>query len=114
VIQQPGGGSHEFTIETSVTDALDEYLDEAVDEIANVFLPELASDHIRIYRRTLEEPIVLTGRMANVPGIVKEFETRLSAALDREVTARAPDDPTLSPARGAHRIASRFVEIEDW
>ena len=114
VIQQPGGGSHEFTIETSVMDALDEYLDEAVEEIANVFLPELASDHIRIYRRTLDEPIVLTGGMANVPGIVDEFESRLSAALDHEVTARAPDEPTLAPARGAHRIASRFVEIEEW
>jgi hypothetical protein len=112
VIQQPGGGSHEFTIEDSVMDAVDEYVDEVVDEIANTFLPELANDNIRIYQQTLDRPIVLTGGMACIPGTVTEFEDRLSDTLDREVEAIAPDRPVTAAAEGAHRIAGRLVDSD--
>lgn len=110
VIQQPGGGAHEFTIERSVMDALDEYVDEAVDEIANTFLPQFANDYIKTYKRTLDEPIVLTGGMACVPGIVDEFEERLSEELKRDVDVVAPDDPVTAAAEGAERIVERLVE----
>ena len=108
VIQQPGGGSHEFTIEHSVMDACDEYLDEAVDEVANGFLPELANDYMKVYQLALDEPIVLTGGMACIPGIVDEFEERLSNALNRNVTVMVADRPDLSAAVGAHMIAERL------
>jgi hypothetical protein len=112
VIQQPGGGSHEFTIERSVMDAVDEYVDAAVEEVANAFLPELANDHIKVYQLALDRPLVLTGGMACIPGIVAEFEERLSAELDREVDAVAPDQPALSAAVGAQRIARRLVDAD--
>ncbi|MFB6101041.1 MAG: hypothetical protein ABEJ73_00565 [Haloplanus sp.] len=112
VIQQPGGGSHEFTIERSVMDAVDEYVDEAVDEVANAFLPELANDHIKVYQLALDRPIVLTGGMACIPGIVEEFEERLSEELQRDVEAVAPEQPELSAAVGAQRIARRLVDAD--
>jgi actin-like ATPase involved in cell morphogenesis len=112
VIQQPGGGSHEFTIERSVMDAVDEYVDEAVEEVANSFLPELANDHIKVYQLALDRPVVLTGGMACIPGIVDEFEARLSEELDREVEATAPDEPALSAAVGAQRVARRLVDAD--
>jgi hypothetical protein len=112
VIQQPGGGSHEFTIERSVVDAVDEYVDEAVEEVANAFLPELANDHIKVYQLALDHPIVLTGGMACIPGIVNEFEKRLSEELGREVSAIAPEEPALSAAVGAQRIAARLVDAD--
>ncbi|WP_435067372.1 hypothetical protein [Haloplanus sp. C73] len=112
IIQQPGGGSHEFTIERSVMDAVDEYVDDAVEEIANAFLPELANDHIKVYQLALDQPIVLTGGMTCIPGIVEEFEERLSESLQRDVSAVAPDDPSLSAAVGAQRIAQRLVDAD--
>ncbi len=114
IIQQPGGGTHEFTIERSVMDALDRYVDEAVDEIANEFLPQLANRYIKIYKQTLEEPIVLTGGMACIPGLVEEFENRLSKELQHEVEVTAPEEPVTAAARGAQRIAQRFVEDETY
>ncbi|MFB6222859.1 MAG: hypothetical protein ABEH86_04190 [Haloarcula sp.] len=110
IIQQPGGGSHEFTIERSVMDALDEYLDDAVDELANTFLPELANDYMKVYQLALDRPIVITGGMACIPGIVEEFEERLSAELNREIEVIAADEPDVAPTVGAQRIAERLVE----
>jgi len=110
IIQQPGGGSHEFTIERSVMDAVDEYVDDAVDELANTFLPELANDYMKVYQLALDRPIVLTGGMACIPGIVEEFEERLSAELNREIEAIAADEPDVAPTVGAQRIAARLVE----
>jgi actin-like ATPase involved in cell morphogenesis len=112
IIQQPGGGSHEFTIERSVMDAMNDYLDEAVDTVANEFLPELANDHIKVYQLALDEPIVITGGMACIPGLVAEFEARLSDTLDREVEATAAQAPDRAAARGAQRIADRLLEAE--
>jgi len=110
IIQQPGGGTHEFTIERSVMDAVDEYLDDTVDELANTFLPELANDYMKVYQLALDRPIVLTGGMACIPGIVEEFEERLSEELNREIEATAADQPDIAPTTGAQRIATRLVE----
>ncbi|SFG06626.1 hypothetical protein SAMN04488063_1316 [Halopelagius inordinatus] len=110
VIQQPGGGSHEFTIERSVMEPLDDYLDDAVDEVANNFLSQLANDHMKPYQLALSKPIVLTGGMACIPGIVAEFEERLSEELNRDVECVAADQPDIAPAEGARRIAERLTE----
>ena len=110
IIQQPGGGTHEFTIERSVMDAVNEYLDDSVDELANTFLPELANDYMKVYKLALDRPVVLTGGMACIPGIVEEFEERLSEELNREVTATAAKEPDVAPTVGAQRIAARLVE----
>jgi hypothetical protein len=110
VIQQPGGGSHEFTIERSVMDACNQYLDEAVDEVANSFLPELANDYMKVYQLALDQPIVLTGGMACIPGIVEEFEERLSEELQRDIEAVAADEPDIAATIGAQRIAEKLGE----
>ncbi|WP_435182790.1 hypothetical protein [Halobellus sp. EA9] len=110
VIQQPGGGAHEFTIERSVMEPLSDYVDDAVDEVANNFLAQLANDHMKPYQLALSKPIVLTGGMACIPGIVDVFEERLSAELDRDVDCIAADRPDLAPAEGARRIAERLID----
>jgi hypothetical protein len=110
IIQQPGGGRHEFTIERSVMDAVDEYLDDVVDAFANTFLSQLANDHMKVYQLALDQPIVLTGGMACIPGVVEEFEERVSETTGREVDAVAADRPDLAATLGAQRIASRLAE----
>lgn len=112
IIQQPGGGTHEFTIERSVMDALDRYVDEAVDGIANDFLPQLANNHMKIYKHALNQPIALTGGMAAIPGLPREFENRLSTELEHEVDVVAPDEPETAAARGAFDLAQQFIEKE--
>jgi hypothetical protein len=110
VVQQPGGGSHQFTIEHAVMDAVDEYVDEAVDAVANDFLPSLASTNMKVYQLALDRPVVLTGGMVAIPGLVAEFEARLSEVLDREVEVVAPEEPVHAAAVGAHRIAERLAD----
>jgi len=110
VIQQPGGGAHEFTIERSVMDAVDAYVDDVVDEFANTFLPELANEHMKVYNLALEKPVVLTGGMACIPGIVDEFAERASDELNRDIEAVAPDEPALAATLGAQRIAERLSD----
>jgi len=110
IIQQPGGGSHEFTIERSVMDACNEYLDDAVDEFANTFLSQLANDHMKVYQLALDRPVVLTGGMACIPGVVEQFEERVSDELGRDIDAVAADRPDLSATIGAQRIAARLAD----
>ena len=112
VVQQPGGGSHQFTIEDSVMRAVDEYVDEAVEEVANGFLPKLAATNMKVYQLALDQPVVLTGGMVAIPGLVEEFERRLSDVLDREVEAVAPDHPVRAAAVGAQRIAERLAAVQ--
>ena len=109
VVQQPGGGSHEFTVDRGVRDPVDRYIDDAVDAVANEFLPELANDHMKPYQLALGRPLAVTGGMACIPGLIEAFETRLSAELDRDVEVVAPDDPATAAAEGAARIAERLV-----
>ncbi len=108
IIQQPGGGTHEFTIERSVMEALDSYLDDVVEEFANRFLPQLANKHMRVYQLALDQPIVLTGGMACIPGIVEAFEERASEELGREISAVAPERADLAATIGAQRIAAQL------
>ena len=61
------------------------------------------------YQLALGRPIAVTGGMACIPGLVEEFETRLSAELDRDVDLVAPADPATAAAEGAARIAERLV-----
>jgi hypothetical protein len=108
VVQQPGGGSHEYTIETSVMDALNWYVDEAVDYVANEFLPDLANEYMKPYQLALSHDLALTGGMACIPGMADTFEERLSDELDRDVTVVTPDEPDIAAAEGAMRIAERL------
>lgn len=111
-IPQPDGGPYEFTVERAVMDACGEYLDAVVNEFADGFLPKLANDYRRLFGRALSNPIVLSGGMACIPGIVDEFETRLTKKLQGDVDAIAPPQPERAAAQGAHRIAYRLVDRE--
>lgn len=110
VIQQPGGGSHEFTVDRGLMEPVDEYVDEVVDEVANNFLSELANTHMKPYQIALGKPIALTGGMVCIPGIAEEFEARLSEELQRDVEVVTADRPDLAAAEGAYRIAERLTE----
>jgi ribosomal protein S3 len=48
--------------------------------------------------------------MACIPGIVEEFEARVSEELGREIEAVAAERPDLSATIGAQRIAARLVQ----
>lgn len=109
VIQQPGGGSHEFTIEWSVMDAVETYLDGVVERLVGELLPELADSHRRVRRRIFDQPVVLTGGMACIPGFVAAFERRANEALDEEIEATAPERAELAATIGAQRIATRLL-----
>jgi activator of 2-hydroxyglutaryl-CoA dehydratase len=65
---------------------------------------------MKVYQLALDEPVVLTGGMACVPGVVDEFQRRLSETLQRDVAATRPDDPDLAAAQGANMIAERLSE----
>jgi hypothetical protein len=111
-VQQPGGGTYEFTIDDSVMDAVDDYLEGVVDQFANVFMPALDQDHMKIRQRALENPIVLTGGMACIPGIETEFAERVSVELGIDVRATKPEEPDTAAATGAFRIAERLIELD--
>jgi hypothetical protein len=108
MIQQPGGGRLEFTLEWSVMDAVDEYLDDVVDEFAGTFLPALSNSNMRVYRLAFDQPVVLTGGMACIPGLVEEFEKRVRDRTGEEISATRPDRPDLAATIGAYRIAARL------
>jgi actin-like ATPase involved in cell morphogenesis len=107
-IQQPGGGRHEFTVSWSIMDPVEAYLDGVVSEFTEQFLPQLANDYRRVYRPAIQKPVVLTGGMACVPGLVDAFERRVADRLDEEVTAVAPNRADLAATVGAYRIADRL------
>jgi hypothetical protein len=64
VVQHPGE-TPAFTTETTVMDA--------VDELANVFLPTAADDHPKTHRRVLDEPAVLTGGRIAIPRLDEDL-----------------------------------------
>ena len=83
-----------------------------VEEVANTFLPELANDYMKVYQLALDEPVVLTGGMACIPGLADEVETRLGEELQRDVEVVTADRPDLAAARGAQQIAERLADAE--
>lgn len=108
-IQQPGGGRHEFTVDWSIMDAVEAYLDNLVDVFIDEFLTQLSNSERRVYRLAIDRPIVLTGGMACVPGLVGEFERRVSEKVDEDISAIAPQRPEIAATVGAYRIASRLA-----
>lgn len=110
VVQQPGGGSHEFTVERGVMDAVDEYVDDAVEALVSGFLVDLERAYPEIYDRALDRPIVLSGGMACVPGLADVLATRLGRAIQRDITVTHAERPDLAAAQGAYEIAASLVE----
>lgn len=108
-IQQQGGGRHEFTLGRSIMQPVETYLDSVTDTFVGEFLPQLSGSHRRIQRLALDRPVVVTGGMACIPGLVAEFEKRVTEAVGTEITAVTTDRPDLAATIGAHRIAARLV-----
>jgi len=63
VIQQPGGGSHEFTIEWSVMDAVDAYLDRVVDIFVTEVIDRERGDHLEVGRHVVVGPEQVQARV---------------------------------------------------
>jgi len=106
-VEQGSEGTREFTVERGVMEPLDDYLDDAVAELGD-FFSRLASSHMKTYQLARARPLVVSGGMACIPGLVEALEARLAAELDRPVEMVAPDDPTTAAAEGAHRLAVRL------
>ncbi len=109
VIQQPGGGRHEFTVDWSIMDAVEAYLDRIAEVFVEEFLPQLANNHRRVYRLAFDQPVVLTGGMACIPGLTGAFERRVAGLLDEEISAIAPKRADLAATIGAYRIGERLT-----
>jgi activator of 2-hydroxyglutaryl-CoA dehydratase len=90
-------------------DAVETYLDGVVERLVGELLPELADSHRRVRRRIFDQPVVLTGGMACIPGFVAAFERRANEALDEEIEATAPERAELAATIGAQRIATRLL-----
>lgn len=108
VIQGPDG-RHEFTLDWSIMEAVERYLDRVVRVFVEEFLPQLANTNRRVYRLAADQPIVLTGGMACLPGIVEAFEQRVGDRLDETVDAIAPTKADIAATIGAYRIAERLT-----
>ncbi|WP_148413380.1 hypothetical protein [Haloferax sp. KTX1] len=106
-VEHGSEGAHEFTVERGVMEPLDDYLDDAVAELGD-FFSRLANAHMKTYQLARARPLVVSGGMACIPGLVEELESRLAAELDRPVDVVAPDDPATAAAEGAHRLAVRL------
>ncbi|RDZ46940.1 hypothetical protein C5B91_04525 [Haloferax sp. Atlit-10N] len=106
-VERGDEGAHEFTVERGVMEPLDEYLDDVVAELCD-FFSRLASSHMKTYQLARARPLVVSGGMACIPGLVEELEARLAAELDRPVNVVVPDDPVTAAAEGAHRLAVRL------
>ncbi|RDZ65048.1 hypothetical protein C5B90_01400 [Haloferax sp. Atlit-12N] len=106
-VEREAEGAHEFTVERGVMEPLDDYLDSAVAELGD-FFSRLANSHMKTYQLARARPLVVTGGMACIPGLVEEFEARLAAELDRPVNVVVPDDPVAAAAEGAYRLAVRL------
>jgi len=78
--------------------------------VANTFLPELANDYMKVYRSPSTDPSSSRAGWPVSPGILEEFERRLSEELQRDVEAIAADEPDMAATVGAQRIATRLVE----
>ncbi|WP_418282330.1 rod shape-determining protein [Halorubrum sp. DTA98] len=109
VVNGPDGDSREFTVDRAVREPVERYIDDAVDAVANEFLPELATDHLKSSQIALGRPVVVTGGMACIPGLAEAFEHRLSEELDRDIEVITPDDPAEAATEGAARVATRLV-----
>jgi cell division ATPase FtsA len=64
---------------------------------------------MKVYQLALDKPIVLTGGMACLPGIVDVVEERLSEELHRDVDVFRAGRPDLAAAEGAHEIAGHLA-----
>jgi activator of 2-hydroxyglutaryl-CoA dehydratase len=87
---------------------LEEYLDGIVSAFTGEFLSQLSGQYQRVYRLTLDQPIVLTGGMACIPGLATAFEQRVNEHTDNDLTVVAPERPDIAATLGAHRIAARL------
>ncbi len=105
-------GQFSFRLDEAVNKPVERYLDALVDFITLEFLPSLAEFNFKAYKVILESEFILTGGMAEIPGLKEKFETKLSEALGFGVKVRSPENPLTASARGALLISQLRVRRE--
>lgn len=103
-------GLYTFRIDEAVNRPVERYLDSLVDFVVLEFLPSLAEFNFKMYKKVLESEFILTGGMAEIPGLKEKFATKLSEALGTSVTVRCPENPLTASARGALLISKLRVK----
>lgn len=103
-------GLYTFRIDEAVNKPVEKYLESLVDFITLEFLPSLAEFNFKMYKKALESEFILTGGMAEIPGLREKFATKLSDALGVAATVRCPENPLTASARGALLISSLRVK----
>ncbi|KAB1196569.1 MULTISPECIES: hypothetical protein [Haloferax] len=111
-VERRSGHEHEFTVEHGVMGPLDAYLDDVVEALTTEFFSQLANREMKTYQLALTRPLVVTGGMACIPGLVDELAARLGDELDRDVTAVTSNRPAVAAAEGAYRIATRLTATD--
>ncbi|WP_456369812.1 rod shape-determining protein [Geoglobus sp.] len=103
-------GLFTFRIDEAVNRPVERYLDSLVDFVVLEFLPSLAEFNFKMYKKVLESDFILTGGMAEIPGLKEKFATKLSESLGTSVTVRCPENPLTASARGALLISKLRVK----
>ncbi len=103
-------GMYTFRIDEAINRPVDRYLESLVDFIIMEYLPSLAEFNFKMYRKVLQSEFILTGGMAEIPGLKEKFETRLSDRLGSPVSVISPENPLTASARGALLISSLRVQ----
>lgn len=111
VVQQPGGGSHRFTVKHSVMEAVEGYVDEVVTAFINDFLGDFETSQPKVFERAISRPIVLTGGMACIPGLAETVAARLRATHPRDISVTQPPRPERAAAQGALEIATHLKKV---
>ncbi|RLI78526.1 cell division protein FtsB, partial [Archaeoglobales archaeon] len=94
-------GKYSFGIEECINKPIEELLEKLVNFVALEFLPMLAETNFSAYNQIIDKEFILTGGMAEIPGLKERFADMLSKALERDVTVTCPESPATASARGA-------------
>ncbi len=103
-------GLYTFRIDEAINRPVERYLENLVDYIVLEFLPSLAEFNFKMYKKVLESDFILTGGMAEIPGLKEKFATLLSEKLGVSINVKCPENPLTASARGALLISKLRVE----
>ncbi len=103
-------GLYTFRIDEAINRPVERYLENLVDYVVLEFLPSLAEFNFKMYKKVLESDFILTGGMAEIPGLKEKFATLLSEKLGVVINVKCPENPLTASARGALLISKLRVE----
>lgn len=105
-VQLYGKEQYRFRIDEAVNRPVERYITNLADFIAFEYLPGLAENNFRTYKKALESEFILTGGMAEIEGLKEKLATEMSERLGVGINVRSPENPLTAPARGALLVSN--------